>query len=188
MKKTMLTLAIGLVVVLMLACGGANSNDPKTVAKNFFEALNILDIDEAAKYATRESQSILALRKIGLSMVAINMDSLKREMANQKIEYSEPKIEGDAGTITIITDGKEKTDLKLKKEDGQWKVACDLNSLMQSDMDKMEEKGASPEEMKEAEEAIKMLNGDSLTNALQNAGEEMKEAGKTIDSLVKKAN
>jgi len=188
MKKTMFTLATGVMVALMMACGGANSNDPKTVTKNFFEALKTMNVDEAAKYATKESKSMLDLMKMGMSMAPKNMDSLKADMAKQKIEYSEPKSDGDVATITITTDGKEKTDFKLKKEDGQWKVAFDKNSMMQSGMDKMEEKGASPEEMKEAEEAIKMLNSDSLTNALQNAGEEMKAADKTIDSLVKKAN
>ncbi|TAD82943.1 MAG: DUF4878 domain-containing protein, partial [Bacteroidetes bacterium] len=177
MKKTMLTLAAGLLAVLMVACGGTDSNSPKAVAKGFFEALRTMNIDEAAKFATKDSKSMLDLMKMGMSMAPKNIDSLKAEMAKQKIEYSEPKIEGDVATITITTDGKEKTDFKLKKEEGKWKVAFDKNSMMQTGASKMEEKGASAEEMKEAEEAMKMLNVDSVKNALESADKEMKEAG-----------
>lgn len=186
MKKTILTLVTAVVVLLMVACnGGTGGNDPKSVAKNFFEALKTMNVDEAAKYATKDSKSMLDLMKMGMSMAPKNIDSLKKELAKQKVEYGEPKIEGDVATISITTDGKDKTDFKLKKEEGQWKVAFDKNSMMQTGMDKMEEKGASPEEMKAAEDAMKMMNSDSLSDALKQAGDGLKEAGKAIDSLNK---
>jgi hypothetical protein len=36
-----------------------SGGDPKTVAKNFFEALKTMNVDEASKYATRDSKSML---------------------------------------------------------------------------------------------------------------------------------
>ena len=185
MKKNLLKAAVAVVVIFMVACSSMGGNDPKAVTQKFFEALKTMNIDEASKYATKDSKSMLDLMKMGLSMAPKNMDSLKAEMGKQKIEYGEPKIEGDMATITVTTDGKEKTNFKLKKEDGQWKVAFDKNSMMQSGMEKMEEKGASPEEMKQAEDAMKMLNSDTIKNALNEAGKGLEQAGKTLDSLTK---
>jgi nitrogen fixation protein FixH len=177
MKKYFLQLsAVAVIMLALAACSGSTGNDPKSVAKNFFEAIKTMNIDEAAKYATKESKSMLDLMKMGMSMAPKNMDSLKAELAKQKIEYSEPVINGDEATITVTTDGKEKTDFKLKKEEGLWKVAFDKNSLMKTGMEKMEEHGASDEEMKEAQDALEKLNPDSIKNA-------MEEANKALDSL-----
>lgn len=192
MKKTFLKLAAAAMVVVSMAACTAGGGDPKSVAKKFFEALKLMNIDEAAKYATKDSKSMLDLMKMGMSMAPKNLDSLKAEADKHKVEFGEPKIEGDVATITVTTDGKDATDFKLKKEDGQWKVAFDKSSMMQTGMDKMQEKGASEEEMKEAEEAMKMLNSDSLKGkieeagkALQEGGKAIQEAGKTIDSALK---
>jgi nitrogen fixation protein FixH len=184
MKKTFLKLAACAMIVLAIAsCKGGGGNDPKSVAKNFFEAFKTMNIDEAAKYATKDSKSMLDMMKMGMSMAPKNLDSLKSEMDKHKIEYGEPVINGDEATITVTTDGKEKTDFKLKKEDGQWKVAFDKNSLMKTGMEKMQEKGASDEQMEEAQKALQELNSDTLKDALQGAGKALQEAGKTLDSL-----
>ncbi len=185
MKKTFLKLAAcSLIVVAMAACKGGG-NDPKSVAKHFFEALKTMNIEEAEKYATKDSKSILELMKTFKGMAPQNMDSLKAEMDKHTMEYSEPVINGDEATITVTADGKEKTDFKLKKEEGQWKVAFDKNSMMKTGMDKMEEHGASDEEMKQAEDAMQQLNSDSVKDALQQAGKALEGAGKTLDSLGK---
>jgi hypothetical protein len=170
----------------MAACNVGGGNDPKSVAKKFFEALKTMNIDEAAKYATKDSKSMLDLMKMGMTMAPKNMDSLKTEMDKQKIEYGEPVIKGDEATIAITTDGKDKTDFKLRKEDGKWKVAFDKTSMMQTGMDKMEKEGASTEEMKEAEDAMKILNSDSVSGMLKTAGEALKDAGNAMDSIGKK--
>jgi hypothetical protein len=178
MKKTFVKfLALAVIVAGMIACKGGGG-DPKSVAKNFFEALKTMNIDEAAKYATKDSKSMLDLMKMGMNMAPKNMDSLKAEMSKQKIEYSDPVITGDEATLSVTVDGKEKTDFKLKKEDGLWKVAFDKNSLMKTGMEKMEEHGASDSDMKEAQDALNGLNSDSVKNAL-------KEAGETLDSVSK---
>lgn len=185
MKKTLVKFLVFIAIAAGIASCKGSGGDPKSVAKNFFEALKTMNIDEAAKYATKESKSMLDLMKMGMNMAPKNMDSLKAEMAKQKIDYSEPVINGDEATLTVTVDNKEKTDFKLKKEDGAWKVAFDKNSLMKSGMEKMEEHGASDADMKEAQDALKQLNSDSVKNALQGAGKALKEAGETLDSLGK---
>ena len=181
MKRTFLKLFAFTLVTLVLSCAGSGG-DPKSVAKNFFEALKVMNIDEAAKYATKDSKTMLDLLKMGTSMAPINRDSLKTEMDKQKVEYSEPVINGNEATITVIVNDKDKTNFKLKKEDGLWKVAFDKNSMMKTGMEKMEQHGASESDMKEAQEAIEHLNSDSVKQALQG----LQEAGKKLDSLGKK--
>lgn len=184
MKNKILLAVLAFFGLAMVACK-SGGGDPKDVAKKFFEAIKTMNIEEASKYATKESKSMLDLMKMGMNFAPQNMDSLKKEMAKQKIEYGEAVINGDEATVSVTVDGKDKTDFKLKKEEGQWKVAFDKSTLMQSGMEKMQEGGATPEEMKEAEDALKMLNSDSLKNALNKAGDALKDAGKAIDSAVK---
>lgn len=194
MRKNWFLLSMAaLVLSVMVACSGAGGGDPKSVAKKFFEALTTMNIEEASKYATKDSKSMLDLMKMGMTMAPQNMDSLKAEMAKQKIEYSDPVINGDEATLAVTVDGKEKTNFRLKKEDGAWKVAFDKNSLMKTGMEKMEEKGASPDDLNKAMDAMNQLSGDSLQDALkeagkamEEAGEQMKEAGGKIDSLMKR--
>lgn len=176
MKKVLLPL-LAIVVLAMAACSGG-SGDPKAVAKNFFEAFKSMDIDEAAKHATKDSKSMLDMMKMGMSFAPVNKDSLKQEMAKQKIEYGDAVINGDEATVSVSVDGKDKTDFKLKKEEGAWKVAFDKNTLMSMGKDKMKQQGASTEEMEEAQKALDGLNSDTVRNALE-------EAGKAIDSLSK---
>jgi len=135
-----------------------------------------MDIDEAAKYATKDSKQMLDMMKMGMSFAPVNKDSLKQEMAKQKIEYGDAVINGDEATISVTVDGKDKTDFKLKKEEGAWKVAFDKNTLMKTGMEKMQQKGASAEEMEDAQKAMDMLSGDSLKQV-------MEEAGDVLDSM-----
>src|SRR5438552_3449288 len=86
-----------LLPIVIAACKGGG-NDPKSVAKHFFEALKTMNIDEAAKYATKDSKSMLDLMRMGMTMAPKNMDSVKAEMDKHKIEYSDPVINGDEAT------------------------------------------------------------------------------------------
>lgn len=138
MKKTLLPL-LAIVMLALAACSGG-SGDPKAVAKKFFEAFKTMDIDEAAKYATKDSKQMLDMMKMGMSFAPINKDSLKQEIAKQKIEYGDAVINGDEATISVTVDGKDKTDFKLKKEEGAWKVAFDKNTLMKTGMEKCNKK------------------------------------------------
>lgn len=176
MKKVLLPL-LAFVVLAMAACTGG-SGDPKSVAKKFFESFKSMDIDEAAKYATKDSKSMLDMMKMGMSFAPVNKDSLKQEMAKQKIEYGDAVINGDEAIVSVSVDGKDKTDFKLKKEDGAWKVAFDKNTLMNMGKDKMKQQGASTEELEEAQKTLEGLNSDSVRKALE-------DAGKAIDSMQK---
>ncbi|HSC53415.1 MAG TPA: hypothetical protein VLC98_07345 [Phnomibacter sp.] len=155
MKKFILPLA-AVIMLAVAACSGGSKNDPKQVAKNFFEAFESMDIDKAALYATKDSKSMLDMMKMGMNMAQLNMDSIKKEKAKQKIEFSDPVINGDEATIAVTVDGKDKTDFKLKKEEGQWKVAFDKNTLMKTGMEKRGQQGDATQE--EVDAAIRGMD------------------------------
>lgn len=185
MKKILLG-ALAMASLFMAACSG-NAGDPKAVAKKFFEALSTMNVDEASKYATPESKQMLDLVKMGMSFAPANQDSLKREFNKKNINFSDPVINGDEATVSVTVDGKDKTDFKLKKVDGQWKVAFDKNTMMKTGVEKMKQEGADANSIQEAEKAMEMLkNPDSLKNTINQAGEALKDAGKAIDSLSSK--
>jgi nitrogen fixation protein FixH len=180
MKKMFLPL-VAVAMLVLAACSSTGGGDPKSVAKSFFEALRMMNMDEAAKYATKDSKGMLDMMKMGMTMAPVNQDSLKEEVAKQKVEFGEPIINGNEATITVTVDGKDKTDFKLKKEEGQWKVAFDKNTLMKTGMEKIKEGGASEQELQEAEKAMEMLNSDSLKDAMKAAaGEALKKAGEQL--------
>ena len=64
MKKVLFSfVAIGLLA--LAACTSGGGNDPKSVAKKFFEAFKTMNMDEAAKHATKESKGMLDMMKMG---------------------------------------------------------------------------------------------------------------------------
>ncbi len=173
MKMKNLFLGTMTAVALFFAACKSGGGDPKAVAQKFFEALKTMNVDEASKYATKESKSMLDLMKMGMSFAKTNTDSIKAEMAKQKIEYSEAQINGDEATVSVTVNGKEKTDFKLKKEEGEWKVAFDKGTLMQTGMEKMQEKGATPEDLEKAQKAMDMFNNpDSLKQMADSISQE----------------
>ncbi len=185
MKKLM-GLVLASAIILMAACSDANSGDPKVVTKKFFEALKTMQLEEAEKYATKDSKSMLDLMKMAMSF-APNSDSIQAELKKQKIDYSDAVIKDDEATVTVTVNDKETTNFKLVKEEGQWKVAFDKSTLMQIGMDKAkDDPNISEQELEEAKEALETLNSDSLKKMIDGAGDAMKEAGKAIEQAGEK--
>jgi hypothetical protein len=151
--------------VLLYACN-SNVDDPRTVTKHFFEAFKEMNTDEAAKYATRSSKTILDLVKVGLSFKEGIADSVKAQLSKHDFKYGEAVINGDDATVTVSVDGKEKSKISLKKEDGLWKVAFDFNAITSYGFEKMEQHGSSPEDLEAAKNALKNAHLDSLSKVL----------------------
>jgi len=178
MKKLFLMMcAASFMTAALVGCGGANSGDPKSVAMAFIDKIKVQDFDGAAKYATKDSKSALDMMKSAMSMAKMfdkdgksgDMD-FDKEWKGKKVEYTEPKIDGDNATVSLMADGKEQMPISLKKEDVEWKVAFDKNTLMKTGTDKMNE---SNEEMP---------NMNDMTDSLKQI---MKDAGNTMDSVNK---
>jgi len=187
MKKVIFSMvAATLMLVTMVGCKGGSS-DPKAVAIAFIDKLKEKDFDGAAKYATKESKSALDMMKSAMKMAEAfgggkgeDMD-FDKEWKGKKVEFTEPKIEGDVATVSLMADGKEQMPIKLKKEDGAWKVAFDKNTLMQQGKDKMGE--MKNQDIPSMDSALNNLNGmgDSIKNALDKAGKSIDSAKKIME-------
>ncbi len=167
MRKLFLALAIG-AVSFMLACGAAGG-DPTDVAKKFFDAMGKKNMEEAAKYATKESKTMLDMINMGMNM---GSDSSKNNDFDMKdAEFGTAKINGDEATI-LIKSKKDPTgtEFTLKKEAGAWKVAFDKNSVMKIGMKKMGEKK------------------DEIKEAMDSAGTQINAAMDTLENSKEKVN
>lgn len=188
MKKMKKLLALVTITstVLIVACSGGAVGDPKGVAKKFFEAMKQMNFEEAQKYATKDSENMFNLFKLGMNLNP-NSDSLKGEFQNQKFEYGDAVINGDEATVTVTMNDKETTDVKLKKEEGEWKVAFDKNTVFQQLMDKAnEDPNISEQELQNAKDALESLTSDSLQNIMNKTGDAMKEVGKALEEAGEK--
>jgi hypothetical protein len=154
MKKILFGAAV-IAMAGLFSCNGAGSGDPKSVLISFFEALGKKDIAAARKLATESSKQMLDLMEMGMKS---NPDKNAKDdkFDKDKMEFGEPKIDGDKATIHVKEKGtQDGTDFNLKKEGGSWKVAFDKSMMtdkINEGMDKMKDSGAM----------------DSLNNELKN--------------------
>ena len=172
MKKIILSA----VILLTFGAIGCNSNggDPKGVLMSFFDALGKKDIEGAKKYATKDSEAMLGMMQMGMSMAP--KDTKEPLYDKNNMEYGEAKIEGDKATVPV-KDKKsgETTNYALKKEGGSWKVAFDKSTLMEMAQKKMKEHGLNNQ-----------IDGsiDSLHEKMKSLSkEDMEHAKKMMDSV-----
>jgi hypothetical protein len=111
-------------LILLVLFFGCNSSDPKDAAEKFFTALQQKNYDEAKRYATKESENVLNM----IAMFSHNGESMT---GNEKFAVTNVIINGNDATAEIKPEDQViGMRVKLKKEDGGWKVAFDMNSIM----------------------------------------------------------
>ncbi len=179
MKKFFFAVAL-LSTVSFIGCNSGGGEDPKAVLSKFFEALSKKDIATARKLATKDSKSMIDMMEMGMNM---SKDSKDNDKFNKdKMEFGEPKIEGDKATVSVKEKGTEDTqNFILKKEDGSWKVAFDKASIMSMGMEKMKNEGQNPaDSLNKAMEELKNVNMDSLKDKVN-------ESMQKLDSIKKAA-
>jgi hypothetical protein len=144
MKKIILSAAV-LLAFGVIGCN-SSSSDPKGVLMNFMDALGKKDIEGAKKYATKDSEAMLGMIQMGMSMAPKDQKDSTYDKDN--LEYGDAKIEGDKATVPVKNKKSgETTNYTLKKEDGKWKVAFDKATMTQMGTDKMKEKGMDMNDM-----------------------------------------
>jgi hypothetical protein len=165
MKKIILSVAVSLAFGIM-GCN-TNSSDPKGVLMSFMDALMKKDIEGAKKLATKDSEAMLGMIQMGMSMAP---DSTKDKTYDKNsMEFGDAKIEGDKATVPV-KDKKsgESTMYTLKKESGAWKVAFDKATMTKMGTDKMKEKGMDPNNaMDSASKMLQEMNKMNDTTNLQ---------------------
>ena len=114
-----------LISILPVFSNCANKEeDPRDVVQNFFSAIQQKNYNEAKKYATKESQDVLdMLAKLSSNSQAVN--------PNATFDINNLLVSGDEATANVAPSGSAKgVTISLRKENGTWKVAFDINSVL----------------------------------------------------------
>ena len=159
MKKLFLVSAILLSAVVFFSCkskSAAAAGDPKVVLAAFFDAISKNDMATAKSLATPESQMMLGLMESKMT----GNNEMMSKYDKSKIKFGEPTITGDDATVPLITENSS-VGFPLKKINGEWKVDFSINSMINSNMDKIKERKAE-----RGLEKLKDLNVDSLAKEM----------------------
>lgn len=180
MKKIIVIIVAALVVILPGCKSGSGAN-PKEVLNHFFDALSKKDINEAKKYATKDSEGMLSMMQMGMQNMNNEHADRMMEMVNN-MQMGNATVTGDKATVPV-TDKKsgETTDFLLKKENGDWKVAFDMATLMEMANKKMKEHGMNGTGNSYGVDSSHMH--EDLDSANRNLKEKMEHAQKLMDSL-----
>lgn len=128
---------------MLTACGGGG---PEGATINFLEAMYSGDFEEAKKYATTDTKSMLTmLESFGAK------DQFADKMGEADIDFKvvETKIDGDKAVCTVkMTSSQEEGDqdmpMNLVKEDGKWLVSMDKESMNKEGMGKQNKETGNP--------------------------------------------
>jgi hypothetical protein len=121
MQKYGIILIILIVLVSFTGC----AKKPSNVATQFMTSIHKLDFDGAKQFATKDSEELLTLLQGFASKMS---EEQKTDMLNKKFVITDTKITGDSAIVTYDQfdvqdpDNKESKELKMKKENGEWKV------------------------------------------------------------------
>lgn len=180
MKQNFL-LILSVTLLFMTGCKTSNS-DPKTVLSHFFDALATKNIEEAKKYVTKDSESVLAMIQMGMKMAP---DSMNKMYNKDNLTFGDPVIDGSSAKVNVKEKiSGEETTFLLKKESGDWKVAFDKSTLMEMAQKEMKEKGIKNDAL-EGFDSTK-LNLDSIENAFKNmSAEDVQKMKSALDSAGK---
>lgn len=158
--KHLFLLGITAFVIVVSGCHSGGGENPKEVLSQFFKALSKKDVDQAKKYATKDSDGMLDMMAMGMKMSGDMQNDHADKMFEmmQNVEMGDAVINGNEATITV-KDKKsgESTDFLLKKEDGNWKVAFDMSTLTEMGNKKLKEHG------------MENMNMDSMKNQMNQA-------------------
>lgn len=151
-------------ILLFAAClfiflNGCNTNNdtdgPKKAINNFLMAMENNDFEKAKEYATEDSQEFL-------EMINKNDDNTSNVYKDKKFDVTTVETHGDDAKVGVKFKGNTALSFHLKKQQGQWKVAFNLNAMLDMVKDLMKKEGTDIEgDVKKALDSIK-INLDSM--------------------------
>jgi PBP1b-binding outer membrane lipoprotein LpoB len=173
MMKKYILLLITTLIVIFSGCQTAGGGNPNEVLKHFFDSISKKDFTSAKKYATKDSDGMISMMEMGMQNMNSEHSDKMMEMI-QNMQMGDAVINGDRATVSV-KDKKsgEATDFLLKKENGDWKVAFDMSTLMEMGNKKLREHGMSD---------MDSMNGMMDTNYLKGQ-QKNAHAQKFMDSL-----
>jgi hypothetical protein len=164
MKNTLKLMAIALVAVFIVSCGG--SEGPETTAKAYLDAITAKDFEKAKEFSTEESKAMLDMLKQFASMGG---EQEKSEAAT----YSDLKctVSGDTTAVCTYKSAEKEESINLKKVDAKWLVHQPKENPMGGEMD-----GAMDGAGEMMEEGGEMIQEGA--DAIQEGAAKVEEAAK----------
>jgi hypothetical protein len=161
MKKLLFAASI-LCSIAFVSCKSNNAGNPNEVLSQFFDAMAKQDTVKIRALSTKESESMLSMMKMGMSMADSKKDLEKYDKS--KMEFGTAIINGDNAKVPVKDKASGETvNFPMKKEDGQWKVAFDKSSVMEMGMEKMKDSKMNiADSLKKGMDAMKGVNMDSM--------------------------
>jgi len=168
----------------LLVLNGCNSETqkPEMVVASFFDALSKQDFETAKAFSTKKSESVLDMINLATNLQVQKIDSSMFDKS--RLEFGTPKIDGDSAIVEVsIKNSNEFLPLKLIKEDGDWKVAFDAETLMKIGLDKIKTAGKkNGQQLDRQLESIQNMPLDSLKDEMQNSLQKLDSVQKTLDN------
>jgi hypothetical protein len=180
MKRTITAL---LIIGFMIINGcNSESQKPEMVVASFFDALSKQDFETAKEFSTKKSESVLDMIDLATNLQGQKMDNSMFDKS--RLQFGKPKIDGDSAIVEIsIKNSKEFIALKLMKENGEWKVAFDAETLMKIGLDKIKKAGRkNGQQLDKQLESIQKMPFDSLKDEMQNSLQKLDSVQKTLDN------
>lgn len=135
-----------------------NKNDtdgPKKAMSKFLMAMENNNFEEAKKYATEDSQDFL-------EMIDKDDNNTGNAYKDKKFDITTVETHGDDANVGVRFKGNTALNFHLKKQQGQWKVAFNLNAMLDMVKDLMKKEGTDIEkDVKKALDSI-TINLDSI--------------------------
>ena len=165
--KQILFAALVLCTITFLSCKSNNNSNPNEVLSQFFDAMSKQDTVKIKALSTKESESMLKMMKMGMSMADSKKDLEKYDKT--KMEFGTAIISGDNAKVPVKDKASgEIVNFPMKKEGGQWKVAFDKSSIMEMGMEKMKDSKMNiGDSIKKGMEEMKDVNMDSMMNEIK---------------------
>lgn len=114
-KITTLFYALAFIALGFVVASFAMAGTPKQVAEAFLSAIDKKNYEEAKKYATEETKSIIDIIALG--------DDPNRPVVVQKRKYTQEYIEADKAMLHYKIEGQSKNStINLLKVKGEWLV------------------------------------------------------------------
>jgi len=135
-----------------------NNNDtdgPKEAMSNFLMAMENSNFEEAKKYATEDSQDFL-------EMIDKDDNNTGNAYKDKKFTITSAETNGDDAKVGVRFKGNAALSFHLKKQQGQWKVAFNLNAMLDMVKELIKNEGTDIEkDVKNALDSL-TINSDSI--------------------------
>ena len=150
-----------------VSCKSNNGGNPNEVLSQFFDAMAKQDTVKIKALTTKESESMLGMMQMGMSMADSKKDLEKYDKT--KMEFGTAIINGDNAKVPVKDKASGETvNFPMKKEGGQWKVAFDKSSVMEMGMEKMKDSKMNiSDSISKGMDALKGVNMDSMMDEVK---------------------